>query len=84
VLTGYKLPFKTTDFRLVECPLSVRPDILPGPMSANHPKAAVRGKWARMSAYDPKQTLDQPSLDLIQFTYIPELTQFLTHSMLCG
>jgi hypothetical protein len=57
VLTGYKLPFKTTDFRLVECPLSVRPDILPGPMSANHPKAAVRGKWARMSAYDPKRAV---------------------------
>jgi hypothetical protein len=29
-------------FRLVECPLSVRPDIQPGPMSADCPKVAVR------------------------------------------
>jgi hypothetical protein len=35
----------------------MRPDIRPGPKSANRPKAAVSEKRARMSASDPNRTL---------------------------
>ena len=54
---GRQLPLRLGLFLLVQCPLSVRPDIQAGPMSALRSEPDIRLKWVERPAYDPKRLL---------------------------
>ena len=52
----------------------MKPDIQLGPMSANRPKAAIGGKWAKLSATDPKRPQAEPAAAYPFVTHLPFLS----------